>query len=109
MARRDRCSIRTPLLIRRDHHAAWVGVALDLSQGGVGLLSPAAVETGEILDLDLPLGEGTVHLVVEVVWSASLDQGQRFGARLRAIGVRDALLLKRELARASCAELRAAS
>jgi len=109
MARRDRCSIRTPLLIQRDHRPPQVGVTLDLSHGGVGLVSPTPVEPGEILDLDLPLGEGTVHMVVEVVWSTPRGQGQRCGARLRAIGVRDSLLLKRELAQVAAEELRAAS
>ena len=96
MARCERAPINRPLLVGE----ATAGVALDLSRGGIGFICPVGHAPGETLDLELAAtaAAGPLRMVVEVVWCCrDRRMGHRCGARLRTIGVRDALLLKRQL------------
>jgi len=77
-------------------------VTLDLSSSGVGFLSPRPLKVGEALDLEFitPSGSRPLRLMVEVVWCSEVAGrrlNHRCGARLRAISVRDSLVLKRQL------------
>lgn len=50
----DRIATERPILIQRDHQAIQ-GKMLDLSENGIGILSPESVETGEKVSVNFKL------------------------------------------------------
>lgn len=106
MPRRERIPAALPLLLSTsDENPPAVGVSLDLSEqgAGIGYLAPRPFAVGQTLQIELvlPGATSTLRMAVEVVWCRQLSSagplGYRCGARLLAIGVRDALLLKQHL------------
>jgi len=109
MARSDRCSLRVPVLVA----GTRVGTTFDLTRQGVGFSSSRQYTPGRQLELQID-GVGAlrpVNMVVEVVWCKETADGDfRIGARLRAIGVKDSMVLSRFLGSAvQTGEWRAAS
>jgi hypothetical protein len=62
------------------------GVGVDLSPGGLGMTTAYPLHTGNILKLFFPAGVGNTSLPVftEVVWSQTVDEHFRVGLRFLA-------------------------
>jgi hypothetical protein len=105
MPRRERIPVALPLLLSTsDGDPPVVGVSLDLQErGGIGYLSPRPFTVGQALQVELvlPGAAAPLRMAAQVVWCDRLVGSgplvYRCGARLLAIGVRDALLLQRYL------------
>ncbi len=51
------------------------GRVRNISEGGLMVELPEPLPPGTPLDLDIPLGEGSIHAEVEVVWSQDSPNG----------------------------------
>lgn len=107
--RRPRRPIRLPLLLREGagNGAAGLGSTADMSDQGLGFLSPGPLTAGQQIELGVmvPSHPAAIELLVQVRWCRRDTQGDghqlpyRCGARIVAVGVRDALYLRDYLAR----------
>jgi Tfp pilus assembly protein PilZ len=57
--------------------------AVDISSGGVGILTAQALHVGEVVKLEYDLNGGGITLPIysEVVWCQAVDNGSRIGMR----------------------------
>jgi hypothetical protein len=70
--------------------------SMDVSQGGVRLQSSFLVDSGEVLDITMALGENLVTFKGKVVYVApSEDQGFELGISIQDIEVQDRVALTR--------------
>jgi len=66
--------------------ASRTGQAVDIGQGGLGLVTPYSPTQGEVLKLSIPLKdpEVTLPIFAEVMWVTSSDEYYRAGLRFLA-------------------------
>ena len=70
----ERVSTAMPVRLRKFEPMSWRhGVCLDLSDGGIGLQTLEPLTLGDLIELEVPGPDGTVHLCGRIV--------HRFGHR----------------------------
>lgn len=70
------------------------GQARNISEGGVMVELPELLAPGTALDLDISLGERSIHAEVEVVWSQDASQASyAHGCKFTRLELQDRLTL----------------